>query len=316
MTIRSQLKRTAFNTSSTLLNPLFPTDTGEAQPILIAGNPRSGTTWIGNTFALAPNALYYHEPGGPAIDADFAERTRDFQPDPSSSQDWMRARWDPVVAGKIVEGCQWWHRPMRLRKRLAKTGVIAFKEVSSLSCLPWFVNAYSCQIVLVIRHPCAVALSYQGYDWTLWPQSVIKQRGSLHPFSPKLVRLMDQADTHWERCGAAWAARHEVLASMLSENPNWCCVIYEDVCLRPDAIFRQLNDRLGLQWTDRVSDLIARASTASGRESDRTNSMHTFRDSRKQIDRWRNKLSAEQIEQVKRFVLPFNLPWYSKDEDW
>jgi hypothetical protein len=119
------------------------------------------------------------------------------------------------------------------------------------------------------------------------------------------VDLIRSADGFWERAGALWAATVYVLHRQTQADGDRLIVAYEWLCGDPVARFQDLYRRLDLTWTPGAERFL-RGSDAEGDQA--TYSM--TRPTAKQIDKWKQQLSATDIEACRRFVDPFTLPYY------
>jgi hypothetical protein len=119
------------------------------------------------------------------------------------------------------------------------------------------------------------------------------------------VDLIRSAGTFWERAGALWGATTYVIHRQTQADNARHVVAYEWLCADPVPRFRDLYDRLGLRWTAEAERFI--------RESDDEADPRTYsvrRATAKQIDKWKQRLSPEEIGSCRRFVEPFGLPHY------
>jgi hypothetical protein len=123
----------------------------------------------------------------------------------------------------------------------------------------------------------------------------------LGPFA-ELIRA---ATGYWERAGALWAATVYVIHRQTTAASDRKILSYEWLCGDPLNRFKQIYHELDLTWSPRAERFI-RASNAEGDH-------HTYtlkRPAARQIDKWKERLSAEEIEACRRFVEPFGLPYY------
>jgi hypothetical protein len=123
----------------------------------------------------------------------------------------------------------------------------------------------------------------------------------LQPFTD----LIRSADSYWERAGALWAATTYVVHRQTQADRGRIIVAYEWLCGNPVPRFQALYRHLGLTWTRRAERFLHH----SDHEGDeRIYSMS--RSTAKQVDKWKDRVSPEDIEACRRFVDPFGLPYY------
>jgi hypothetical protein len=117
--------------------------------------------------------------------------------------------------------------------------------------------------------------------------------------------LIRSAQGYWERAGALWAATALVLHRQTPAEGRRIVVAYEWLCGDPVARFEELYRRLEMTWSPRAERFI-RAS--DGADDRRTYSM--TRPTARQADKWKQRLSADDVAACRRFVEPFGLPYY------
>ena len=280
------------------------------RPILILGHGRSGTSWVGNIFSAARRVLYYFEPCNPAFTGkgDFDVWFRYLRP---GAQDRLfEEAFDAVFHGLPFPGQQWnraqWHR-------LLPGYRIVVKEVAAFMAVEWVHDRYKPEVLMIIRHPCAVILSELGQG-TPPERSMMELLGQSELFEDHLdpYRLtMEKASSPFETLGAIWGARHRVLANNLSRYPGWQIALYEDLCADPVGGFQQLLRHFGFPWTEAMERYVVQRSTGHvpGLYSVRRNSAQ-------QINRWKHEMTLAEVNAVRRYVEPFDLPFYLSDADW
>jgi len=280
------------------------------RPILILGHGRSGTSWVGDIFAAARRALYYFEPCSPDISGkgdfdmwfrylrcgardELFEQALDaaFRGLPFPGQRWNRARWHRLLPGYRI----------------------VVKEVAAFMAAEWLHARYKPEMLIIIRHPCAVVLSELGQG-TPPEDSMREMLGQPELFEDHLNpyrSMMEKASTPFEILGAMWGARHRVLANNLSRHAEWQVVFYKDLCANPVAEFQRLFRHFGLLWTKAMEQYVIERSTGhtSGLYSVRRNSVQ-------QIDKWKQSMTSADVNAVRHYVEPFDLPFYRSDADW
>ncbi len=107
---------------------------------------------------------------------------------------------------------------------------------------------------------------------------------------PDAPRLAQQA--------FVYAVTASALAEAASRHPDWVTVGHEDLCRDATTELRALAERLGLTWTDAATTFVA--------ESDQQGSgFVTARVAAHQEDRWRERLSGEDVEVVRSVLAGF-----------
>ena len=266
------------------------------RPVLIVSLPRSGSSWLGAVLSAAPTALYLREPVSERRRAAGAPHTV-VPIDPS--------RLDPIVAAASAlafAGIPAFPRgvlaaPRRWSLHRRGRGRLVVKEVNPLALAYW-VEAYRPLVILLVRHPAAVALSYRRLGWLGNPDI------SMDPGRP--------GASVWEACGYRQAHVQGEALRALRGYPDHRVVRYEDLCLDPLEEFQSLFAFAGLRWGAEAR----RAVEARRAGGDRAATFDTHRDSRQMADSWRGALSAAETEDLRRGYQRVRLPWYRAPEDW
>jgi hypothetical protein len=252
---------------------------GEGRRVLVAGIPRSGTTWVGRVLGRADGARYVHEPDNHLVrpEAWWAKRPLGAYPrliPGQAAPDYERlfrlaftggARPSPLypgaralhrwVPGRELTSSRHRESPgaRRLVRRLTvagspapRSGDVVVKSIFCARSLEWLSERFGPAVVIVQRHPFAVIGSWAELGWDGFldtdPAAVAECRAAFGVDAP--------------RTGASWvdrAAWHFGFLSALVERardrrPGWITVSHERLCARPEAEFEELCGRLGLRF--------------------------------------------------------------------
>lgn len=142
-------------------------------------------------------------------------------------------------------------------------------------------------------------------------EEMLGQKALVEDHLGPYVSVMKKAKTPFEIYGAVWGARNRVIADLLPHYPQWMTLFYEEICEDPIDRFHGLFDHLGLSWSQRVKNFINRSTT-----EERPGLYAIHRVSVKQINKWKGEMTCSEIDQVRSFVDPFNLPFYNLESDW
>ncbi len=295
---------------SWLLSHLYPVS---GRPILVVSLPRSGSSWVGKSLGQAPNALYLREPitqsaigGGLSdraiVDHDPAAIPRSY----SRFADAAFAAYPAFRAGIVAKPDQW-----RLSTRRARRLVI--KEVNPLA-LEWLLPRYRPQVVFLVRHPVAVARSYQRLGWTgsdvgeLFGPASRLGSGVLGRWRQALDREGDYWFEQGKRQGAVLYCAWRVLQRCRQVE----VVEYETLCRRPRETFQALSHKVGLVWDGSMESALERSTGGD----DSADPYGTRRPSAQMGDAWRGAVPEACVARLRDGFSQFGLPWYQDDTDW
>jgi hypothetical protein len=292
--------------------------------VLIAGVPRSGTTWIGRTLGHTERATYVNEPDG--FRDPFAFRTMlghgeypvlgpgDRAPD--LERLWAGAlaggrpagTWRDRLARTLYErtplderrAARAQHRAtgrLRLVTRLAEPRVtepdatnVVVKSVQCALELEWIAAHFRPQILVVERNPFNVLASWAELGYVRSPHELsvmtayAREHWGVEPPGPDASHLEHQA--------FSFGVQTAALRDAASRHPEWVQAQHEVLCVDSATRFRALAAAVGLEWGDGAEQFL--------RESDREGTPYrTQRRTEEQPDRWRERLDAAQIATIR-----------------
>jgi sulfotransferase family protein len=271
-----------------------------ARRVLVAGLPRSGTTWVGEVLGHTAGARYLHEPDNHLVrpDAWWAKRRFGAYPELSpgaAGGDYERLwalafnggpRQSAVYAGaRVLQRAGAFRVSGRLasRQRHRPTfGPLVVKSVHCARSLEWVADRFDPAVVVVERHPFGVISSWRKLGWDDFldaDHDALRYSAAILGVDPP------PPEASWlER--AAW--HYGVLSSYLERarrrHPEWLVVRHEVLCAGPEPAFRRLSGRLGLRFTDETARFLA----ASNRPGD---GYTTHRLWHEQVDGGRSRLT-------------------------
>jgi hypothetical protein len=255
-------------------------------PILLLSYPRSGSSWIGRILSTSPDVAYLREPVNQGFQQRFGGDTRvDSVFDPHI--DAATLRWYAHFADRAFAGIPPRNVPdvvdragdFSLRERRRRTLVI--KEVNPLAA-DLLVARYAPKTILILRHPAAVADSYERLGWL---------GGQFEEFG-RLYGL------HLARAVAAVGTRSSLV------------VRYEDVARDAKTEFPRLFAWLGIRPPADLPDVL---SEFCERESRNPAPYEIRRASPWEADKWRRTMPRAAAEAVMRGYLESSLRDYRED---
>lgn len=293
----------------------------ERRCVIVAGFPRSGTSWVAKCLSFAPGFTYYREVDNYEHVRGAEERFAHLyltaeHDDPAYRHHMIRA-----ARGEIATAFTMKHDPGPLFRFLGRHGRplgewlpflffrqrdVLLKLVYANLNLAWLsANLPHARQVCLLRHPCGQFDSWRRLGWEPRPDRLLENPRLVADHLAPFIDLIRSAEGYWERAGALWAATVYVIHRQTGAGSNRMIVSYEWLCADPTARFEELHRRLEMTWTRRAERFI-RGADAEGDQR----AYSITRRAAKQIDKWKQSLSADDIESCRRFVAPFGLPYY------
>ena len=291
-------------------------------PLLVLSLPRCGSTWVGSMLGLSRDGLYLHEPLNLCkyyIGGDVVGSSTVFMFSPRNVPETYRvAARDafnavPAFSRSIVRDPSQW-RIQRLARRPTAGSASAGRRVV-IKCvnplaLRWLCERYRFDLVLLVRHPAAVAASWHKMGWT-----DIDLQATLGPSLYACVNEMHK-QSFWTRHGALQALTYRFVFGVLEDRPNFSCrvVQYETICREPGGAFGRLFHDVGFTYDEAERRRVREHSRNSiGRD---THPYSTFRESTAMTEKWKQDLSHDKIRGVKRGFCSLNTTSLYRQEAW
>jgi hypothetical protein len=279
-------------------------------PILVTGMHRSGTSWVGRMLSASREAVYLHEPLNPVRALTLLRQPLPIQYLYVTSENegeyidaFRRLLTFPLDSARLEQGV-----PQKLRRtaRLLHarlTGARALlKDPFAVFSVPWFVQRLGADVVVVVRRPLALVGSTKRLNWGFDTTSLLRQplllRDRLGPFRADLEA---QPTTIVGQAALLWRLVYGVVGDYERELPRIRIVRHEDLSLDPLGGFEQLYEQLGLSFSARARRAIERTTNpVNPKETPVDDPGAIALDSRANLETWRQRLTADEVELVRR----------------
>jgi hypothetical protein len=285
-------------------------------PILITGAHRSGTTWLATLLAAGGELLHVFEPfnlDGWAYQLNGMAKYW-FTYAPALHQELARAAFRRVLDRRTgrVFGRRQWQRYLPFTRR----GRLLIKDPIACMSSEWLAENFSLQVLVLVRHPAAFAASLKRMQWYFSFADLYRQEqlmdDLLQPFRRELeagyTDIVDQA-------ALIWSIIYYVFSVFIERHPEWIVVKHETLSRQPIEELGALYGRLGLNWSAAVEEKIRKYTVKENPVNPRHGVAHQMvRDSQKNITRWKNALTSEEIERVRRRTAAVSDRFYTAAE--
>jgi hypothetical protein len=289
------------------------------KPVLVTGAHRTGTTWVGKMLAANPQMAYiseplnvFHRPGvlRMPIDHWYAYITRE------NEGRYLRAFQELLAFHyHLLDEI----RSLRSRKdflRMVRDSFIfsngrlrgqrpLLKDPFAVFSIPWFVERLNCKVVVTVRHPAGFASSLKRLNWPFDFSDLLKQPALMHDHLETDRAEMESmpADDIIGQASLLWRMVYRLVASTRKLHPDFITVRHEDLSLDPLTGYRQLYEALGIDYPDKVQQVILNSSSPENPAELSKRKVHSVKlDSRTNMDNWKKRLSAEEIARVRRIT--------------
>jgi hypothetical protein len=307
-------------------------DKNTLTPILVTGTHRSGTTWVGKMLAADAMTAYIseplnvlHRPGvfHTKVDCWYQyiceENENQFLPAFEELLEFDYNLWDEI-------------RSIRSRRDFLRMGRdflifynglmrgqrVLLKDPFAVFSTPWFAKRLNCRVVITVRHPAAFASSLSRLNWAFDFQNLLNQpllmRDHLEPYRREMESI--SSDDVIGQAALLWKLIYRSVHATRESNPDFIIVRHEDLSRDPISGYRQLYQSLALEFTPRVEKFILNSSSSENPKELSRKKVHEFKlDSRANIDNWKQRMTAEEINRV-REITKGSAPLYHYDAEW
>lgn len=312
---------------------MSPVKPSGAKPILVTGSHRSGSTWVGRMIAASPAVAYIHEPFhlnhnrgfcGASFDYWFAYICPDnearylsyFQKTTQFRYNWV---WDWELLQNKEKRDQILKDYQFFQKKRAAACRPLLKDPIALFSTEWLANRFDMDVVVMIRHPAAFALSLKKAGWfhnfSHFLDQPLLMRDYLYPFEAEMREFIQQPRDIIQHAALLWKLIHYMIAIYREHYPSWIFVRHEDLSRDPNAGFREIFARLQLEFSDRVQLKIEDYSSSKN-QTDSPPPLHSIkRDSKANIATWKTALPPAEIDYMRQQVQTISGQFYT-DAEW
>ena len=306
------------------------------KPLLVTGSPRSGTTWVGRMLAPSMQLYYIHEPFNPTYPPGSGICNVRFNHHQAYiTEDNEKRFYKPIK--QMIEGR--YNFPAAIlssrsindvKKALSqkkhflryrrKHMLPLIKDPIALMSAGWFGRRFDINVIVMVRHPAAFVASMKrlnwGFDPSRWALSQpLLLRDYLSSFEDELKNLKDSKSDIVDQTALLWKVLYFVVLKYKEIYSNWIFLRHEDISRDPLVQFDKLFGMLGLNFTDELEERVIEYSSESNPSHSKGAEKLIKLNSKKTVSNWKNVLSAQEIERIKKIVKEVSKFYYS-DKDW
>lgn len=283
-------------------------DPGKAR--IISGDPRGGTTWVAQLLNQLPGSALIWEPLMVSKVREVRELGFQWRQYIPENETWPEARevLEKILGGRLLSPylCQQ-TTPQQLQD--ARYLLVKFCRANQL--LPWLTQQLDFEFppVYLVRHPCAVVASQlkQG-GWNSVSPSLEIPEGRYRSFYSDHSAFLNKIDTVEKHLATIWCLCNRVPLSHPDNNKRWITVTYESLLLNGAQELNRIGERWKVPIPQHLYEIRQDASSTTLLESPIVDgSVH------KQLEYWKSKLTARQVDDIMRVVDYFEIELYNSE---
>ena len=274
---------------------VFDRGGGPEDSLFLAATGRSGSTWISELINCKNEYRYIFEPLFPRMTPICSHFNRRQYLRPENSDPAFLEPVRAILSGKI-------------RSRWTNTGNKRFicskrliKAIRANLMLRWLQTHFpEVPIILLLRHPCAVANSRLKLGRRVVLDLVVTQEELIEDYLEPFKKEIREAKTDFEKHVFEWCIENYVAFKQVLDNDKFHLTFYESFCVNPEEAAKQLFSFLGKE----VDAEVIRALKRPSRQS-KPHSSIISGDSL--VESWRKHITEEQTRRAVEILGMFGL---------
>lgn len=289
-----------------------------AQPLLVTGAHRSGTTWVGKMLANSQVAYIseplnvLHRPGvlrakvkhwyQYICDDNEADYLAPFE----ELLDYRYHTWSEIKSIRSLKDFLRMGRDFKIFYDALEHGQRALlKDPFAVFSIPWFAKRFNFRAVVTVRHPAAFASSLKRLGWNFDFNNLLDQpllmRDHLEQYRGQMQAI--KADDVIGQASLLWTMIYRTVHSQGQLNRHLIILRHEDLSRDPVSGFRDLYAALGLDFTHHAEEKIRNSSNSENPRELSRNKTHSVKlDSRAHVENWKSKLTADEIQRIREIT--------------
>jgi Sulfotransferase family len=191
------------------------------------------------------------------------------------------------------------------------------KDPIAVFSAEWMASTFDMDVVVCVRHPAAVASSLKRLGWKHEFQTFLSEpllmRDYLARFDAEIREFARSERDVVSQAALLWRLIYHTVSIYRERHSDWIFLRHEDVSRDPVGAFERLYAQLGLELTPHARRRILAAT--SDRNPRELRSKHSIRvDSASNVQNWKSRLSAGEIEWIRQETRDVAPLFYSDDE--
>ena len=267
---------------------------GKKTHIVVAGSGRSGAVGLGNIIAGDDCRTLFEPFDQREVPELVGLGLRPYFRPMSAYQQWKEPI-KRILAGQLRN--DWIDKDLSLFDVTKDTGKVVIKEIRANGILGWLDQNFQCQIVYLLRHPCAVIASRMKLGWETHIDMLLNQHELMEDYLTPFEDVIRSASTNAQKHAVMWCAENLIPLSQMNDHA-WELCWYERLLTEPEAECQRLVDLFGLDFSEsRRSAMFEFCHKPSTGE-------------RRQVARWKQTLSVQDQDEIQAIVHAFGINLY------
>jgi hypothetical protein len=188
-----------------------------------------------------------------------------------------------------------------------------YKDPIAIMSAEWFYSTFNSDVIVLIRHPAAFVASLKVIDW-FFDFNNLKDQPQLIDenfpfFKEQIIEFSNEKKDIIDQGILLWNTIHSmILQYQVKYYKEWIFAKHEDLSKEPLQEFREIFNRLDIQFNDNIENYILKVTQPNEDGG-------IGRDAKKNVKNWKNRLTEEEIYRVKKGTSDLWQEFYT-DKDW
>lgn len=301
------------------------------KPILVTGSHRSGTTWVGKMINQSKDVGYINEP------LSLWQTPGVFYPRPQywykyisvkDSDEYYRGFKDTLEFKYNIRQGLYSLISFKDILRLLKNCIVydyyrytqkkpLVKEPHALFSAEWLYENFNFDIIILIRHPAAFVESLKRTEWTHPFFHFLKQpeliNKYLESYKSEIIEYTNNKKNIVKQGILLWNMIYSTVNNYRDKHEKWLFLRHEDISREPVKYFRKIFEYLRLNMDYKIIKKIEKYSSTNNKSiSYNVNDIKI--NSEKNIYKWKESLSTNDIELIKKKTYDVWKYFYTEEE--
>jgi len=289
---------------------------GDENDILILSSPRSGSTWL--------MELLYTQPGIKYIDEPLAKHILDAEGIFPFSARWRYIDLEAPEKAALID----YLKNDRLVRRFGPRNVWAeeydyrtdrrvLKLIRACALLPWFAEEGSFDVIYLLRHPIAQALSAirRVHEHHLGAYISALASDAYGREAQEVIASVDVDSSGLKEFVTAWCLENIVPLQYVTgrSEANVFVLTYEELVMNPETVLDKLAAKLRLESLDRMMEQVNTPSAVTDTTTRETKDGIREGDRGYLVRKWKQRISEEQENHLFSILNAFDVNVYHPD---
>lgn len=191
------------------------------------------------------------------------------------------------------------------------------KDPIAVFSADWLSKTYDMNVLVMIRHPAAFCSSLKIKNWkfnfnNFLHQPLLMER-YLNAFEKEICEYAKNEKDIIDQAILLWNCIHHTINIYQQGQPEWLFVRHEDLSNNPVDQFQSIHETFDLEFTSKAKSIILKSSgTHNPIEQQYSNEF--VRNSKANIYNWKNRLSQNEIERIRKKTYEISSIFYNAHE--